>query len=219
MSQRAIKSNTYVTSTNFPYFLQNQSSCKTVIIHIFQQVNISPSSKGYCGHSVSQKKIRNVFLNSGDQTCLSKYIFKWVVLELIAPIYKREKSSIHSCFFFFFPTRSALHCSRWGCRQTLHWSFPSLVRLSLSLTNAGILLISPSSTTKVGWRCTRGRPDSIPDWFSSIPQKPLFDLSFSLMLPRWSTVDFQNISQASIARGSLHLMCAHAHSWVQSWPQ
>ena len=35
-----------------------------------------PSSKGYCGHSVSQKKIRHVFFNSGDQTCprFLKYI-------------------------------------------------------------------------------------------------------------------------------------------------
>ena len=60
------------------------------------------SSKGYCGHSISQKKIRHVFLNSGDQTCPSflKIHFKGVVLELLAPICKREKSGIHSCGFF-----------------------------------------------------------------------------------------------------------------------
>ena len=125
MSQRAIKSNTYVTSTNFPYFLQNQSSCKTVMIDIFQQVNISPSSKGYCGHSVSQKKIRNVFLNSGDQTCLSKYVFKWVVLELLAPIYKREKSSIHSRVFFFFPPEASFTALDWGVdRLSIEASLP-----------------------------------------------------------------------------------------------
>ena len=135
MSQRAIKSNTYVTSTNFPYFLQNQSSCKTVIIHIFQQVNISPSSKGYCGHSVSQKKIRNVFLNSGDQTCLSKYIFKLVVLELIAPIYKREKSSIHSCFFFFFP----------------HQKRPSLLQMGVQ-TDSPLKLSFPGQTQSVPYQ-------------------------------------------------------------------
>ena len=57
------------------------------------------------GHSVSQK-IRRVFLNSGDQTCPSsfkkkkKIHCKGVVLELLAPICKREKSSIHSHGFF-----------------------------------------------------------------------------------------------------------------------
>ena len=62
----------------------------------------SLSSKGPPGHSVSQK-IRHVFLNSGDQSCPSLFVkihFKGVILELLAPICKREKRSIHSHGFF-----------------------------------------------------------------------------------------------------------------------
>ena len=46
--------------------------------------------------------------------------------------------------------RSVPPCSRWGYRQTLLRSFPSLVGLSLSLTDAGILLVLPGSATKAG---------------------------------------------------------------------
>ena len=48
-------------------------------------------------------------------------------------------------------------------RQTLHQSFSFLVRLSLSFTDAGAILVPSCSTTKTGWGCTRGRPDGIPD--------------------------------------------------------
>ena len=60
---------------------------------------------------------------------------------------------------------SVLLCSRWGYRQTFHSSFPSVVRLSLSITDAGAVLVPSGSTTEVGWRCTRGRPDGILDLF------------------------------------------------------
>ena len=49
------------------------------------------------------RKIRHAFLNSGDQTCpsiLEKIHFKGVVLELLDPICKREKSGLHSRGFF-----------------------------------------------------------------------------------------------------------------------
>ena len=87
-------------------FLWNWSSCKMVsLLRDPLTGQCSPSSKGYRGHSVSKKKIRHVFLNSGDQTCPSFFFFflihfKGVVLELLAPIYKGEKRSIHSCGFF-----------------------------------------------------------------------------------------------------------------------
>ena len=104
MSCREIKSNTYVTFTNFPYFLHNLSSCKRVIIEILQQVSVTHLPTDTVANSVSQKKIRHVFLNSGDQTCPSlkkkKKKFKGVVLELLAPICKREKSGIRSYGFF-----------------------------------------------------------------------------------------------------------------------
>ena len=76
MSRREIKSNTYVTSTNFPYFLQNQSSCKTVIIEIFQQVNIPHLPKDAVAIQYHRRRLDVFFLNSGDQTYLSKYILK-----------------------------------------------------------------------------------------------------------------------------------------------
>ena len=50
-------------------------------------------------------------------------------------------------------------------RQTFHQSFSSLAGLSLSLPDTGTLLVPPGSTTEMGWRHTRGRPDGIPNWF------------------------------------------------------
>ena len=44
---------------------------------------------------------------------------------------------------------------------TKSFSFPD--GLSLSLTDAGVTLVPPGSTTEMGWGCTRGRPDGIPD--------------------------------------------------------
>ena len=41
MSHREIKTNTYVTSTHFPCFLQNWSNCKRVLIETFQPASIS----------------------------------------------------------------------------------------------------------------------------------------------------------------------------------
>ena len=158
--------------------------CRTGLI-VKQYYNWDPStsqcslsSKGYHGHSVSQKKIRHVFLNSGDQTCPSflKIHFKGVILNWLAPICKRKKQDPQ---LWLLSTGGIPPCSRWGCRQTFHQSFPSLVGPSLSLTNADVLLVHLCSITKVGWRCTRGRPDGISNWFSSIPTRPLFDLPFS----------------------------------------
>ena len=47
--------------------------------------------------------------------------FKGVRLELLAPICKKGKRDQHHL-----STRSIPPCSRWGCRQTFHQSFPSL---------------------------------------------------------------------------------------------
>ena len=79
-----------------------------------------------------------------------------MVLELLPPICKREKKQHPQPWLF--STRSALPCSRWGYRQTLHRSFPSLVCPLPTQVSC------PSrSTTEVAWRRTRGRPDGIPD--------------------------------------------------------
>ena len=60
-------------------------------------------------------------------------------LGFLAPICNREKKKSDKCHL---STGGVPPCSRWGCRQTLHRSFPSLVGLSLSLTDAGVILIS-----------------------------------------------------------------------------
>ena len=165
MSHREMKSNIYGTSTHFSCFLQNWSNCKTVL-------QLRPFNK--LAFSIFQMILWPFGITEEDQVCLLKFggsnlsqllkiHFKGVILELLAPICKIEKSGIHSCNFF--PTGSVPSCSRWGCTLTLHQSFPSLVRLSLSLTDASTVLVPPSSTAEVGWRRARGRPDGIPDWF------------------------------------------------------
>ena len=77
MSHREIKSNTYGTSTHFSCFLQNWSSCKTVIIEILQQVSIPHLPKDTVAIQYHRRSGMS-FLNSGDQTCPSflKILFK-----------------------------------------------------------------------------------------------------------------------------------------------
>ena len=156
----AFSKHTYATSTHFPCFLQNQSNCKTVLyLRDPPTGHHSPSSSGYRGHAVSYRKTRYVFFKLWGSN-LSQFFriqFKGVRLELLAPIHKRENSNQHHLSIRGIPP-----CSRWGCRQTVHQSFPSLVGLSLSLTDGGNLLIPPCSMTKTWWGCTRGRPDVIP---------------------------------------------------------
>ena len=150
MFHREKKGNTYATLTHFPGFLQNQSSY------------CSPSSSGYCGHAVSHRKIRHVFKPWGSNLSqLFRVQFKGVRLEFLAPICKRK---MWPAPFFFFLTGGIPPCSRWVCRQTLHQKLSFLVGLSLSLTDAGAVLDPPGSTTEMGWRCTRVRPNSISTW-------------------------------------------------------
>ena len=84
------------------YFLWNWSSCETVSLRNHSTGQCSPSSKGCHGHSVSQKKIRRVFFKlwGSNLSQLFKIYFKEVILELLAPICKREKCGIHSHGFF-----------------------------------------------------------------------------------------------------------------------
>ena len=108
--------------------------------------------------------------------------FKGVRLELLAPICKRGKNKDQD----HFSTGGIPPCSRWGCRQTLHQSFPSLVRFSLSLTDTGAMLVLLSSTTKAGWRCTRGRlekPAFLYLFVSCPPFHLLLQWSESLLKP------------------------------------
>ena len=82
-------------------------------------------------------------------------------MELLAPICEREKSSIQS--HGFFPPEASLPTLDGGVDRRYTKSFSFLVRLSVSLTDAGAVLVPPSSTTEADWRCTKGRPDGIPD--------------------------------------------------------
>ena len=53
----------------------------------------------------------------------------------------------------------------------------SLLLAFLTFLLSCAVLIPPGSTTKVGWRCTRGRPDGIPGLMSSVsPLKPCLPL-------------------------------------------
>ena len=98
-------------------------------------------------------------LSPGDQIYpFFRIRFKGVRLELLAPICKREKKRPRP---FFLP-EAPLPALDGGVDRRYTKSFSFLVGLSLSLTDAGAVLVPPGSTTKMGWGCTRGRLDSIP---------------------------------------------------------
>ena len=161
--RRDKKGNTYDTSTHFPYFLQNQSNCKTVLyLRDPPAGHSSPFSSGYRGHAVSHRKTRCVCFKPLGSNLFQffRIQFKGVRLELLAPICKREKKATSAIFL---PEASLLALDE-GVDRFYTKSFSFLVRLSLSLTDAVIILVPPSSTTKMEWGCTRGRPDGIPDW-------------------------------------------------------
>ena len=144
MYHREKKGNTYATSNHHPCFLQNQSNCKTVLyLRDRPTGHRSPSSSGYRGHAVSHMKTRHVIFKlwGSNLSQFFKIQFTGVRLELLATICKREKSEQRPL-----STGGIPPCSRWGCRQTFHQSSPSLVGLSLSLTNAGTILVPPGST-------------------------------------------------------------------------
>ena len=152
---REKKGNTYATSTHFPCSL-NRPNCKTVLY-----LRDPPSSSGYRSHAVSHRKTRCVSFKpwASNLSQIFRIQFKGVRLELLAPICKREKKAT-SAIFILEASFPALD----GSVDRLYTkSFSFLVRLSLSLTDKGVLLVPPSSTTKKGWGCTRGRPDGIPD--------------------------------------------------------
>ena len=180
-----------------------------------------PSSKIYCGHSISQKKTRCVFFkNFGDQTCPSFFLNTlWRSGSGTVSFHLQERKKQHPQSRLL-SIQSVPPCSRWGCKQTFHQSFPSLVRLSLSLTDAGTLLVPCGSATEAGWRCTTGRPDGIPNWFSSIPTRPsIWFFPFLWCLPGCKRAVSRNVSRARTVRGSIHCTCACTPPWVQSWPQ
>ena len=69
-----------------------------------------------------------------------------VFQDTVFSLCKREKKSDQHPL----STAAVPPCSRWGCRQNLHQSFSFLVRLSLSFTDTGDILVPPHSTTEMG---------------------------------------------------------------------
>ena len=107
------------------------------------------------------RKTRCVFFKpwGSNQSQFFRIQFKGVRLELLAPICKREKKRPAP----FFLLEASLPALDGGVDRLDTKSFSFLVGLSLSLTDAGIMLVPPTSTTEMGWGCIRGRPDGIPD--------------------------------------------------------
>ena len=85
-------------------FYRTDLVVKTVIIELLQQVSVSCLPKYTTAILCHRRRSGMSFLNSGDQTCPSIFFFlihfKGMVLEELAPICKREKSSIHNRGFF-----------------------------------------------------------------------------------------------------------------------
>ena len=160
---REKKGNKYATSTHFPCFLQNWSNCKTVLYLGDPPTDHHPlSSSWYCGHPASHRKTGYVFFKPWGST-LSQFFriqFKGVRLELLAPICNREKKATSGIFL----PEASLPALDGGVDRLHTKIFSFLVGLSLPLTDAGVILIPPGSTTETGWGCITGRPDGIPDW-------------------------------------------------------
>ena len=71
-----------------------------------------------------------------------------MVLEMLAPLCKREKSGIHSHGSFLL--EAPVPALDGSVDRLYTKSFSVLVRLSLSLPDAGAVLDPPSSTTEMG---------------------------------------------------------------------
>ena len=142
-------------------FLQNWSNCRTVLyLRDPPTGHRLPSSNGYRGHAVSHRKTRCVFFKPWGSN-LSQFFriqFKGVRVELLAPICKKKKKATSTIFL----PEASLPALDGGVDRHYTKSFSFLVGLSLSLTDAGAVLIHPGCTTEMGWGCTRGRLDSIP---------------------------------------------------------
>ena len=111
---------------------------------------------------VSQKKIRCVFFKfwGSKLSQFFKIHFKGVVLKLLAPICKREKSSIHSCGFFsleaFLPDLGG-GVDRLSTKAFLPWS-DVVCPLPTEVPYSSLLVLPPSRVVEMH----RGRPDGIP---------------------------------------------------------
>ena len=176
----------------------------------------SPSSKAYHGHSVSTTKIRYVFFKLWESNF--KIHFKEVVLDLLAPICKREKSSIHSRGFF--PLEVSLPPLDGGVDRSSTEAFLPWLDLVCPLL------------TKVTYPSLLVPP---PRWDGDAPEVDLMasqtDVQFLTLKTfvwfllllwchlGWRRVAFLECFPSSSSRGSIHVPCVCAHSRVQSWTQ
>ena len=147
-----------------------------------------------------------------------KIHFKGVVLELLAPICKREKSGIQS--HGFFPLEASLPAldggvDRLSIKTFLLWS-DLLCPLQTQASYLSLPVLPPRQD---------GDTPGVYLMASQIDFQFLTTKNFvwsSLFLwchPGWNRVIFWDVSQARTTRGSIHLRRACEHAWVQSWPQ
>ena len=165
---------------------------------------------------MSHRKIRYVFFKLWGSN-LSQFFriqFKGVRLGFLAPICNRGEKKSDKCHL---STGGVPSYSRWGCRQTLHRSFPSLVGLSLSLIDAGAILIS-LQVLPLRWGGDAPRANLMES------QTDVQFLTLKILLASDATqgatrVAFRNASQAKTAGGNIRHLSACAWPWVYSWPQ
>ena len=129
-----------------------------------------------------------------------------MVLELLAHIGMRKNERHPQPWIFFF-TRSVLPCSRWGCRQTLHWCFPSLAGLQFSsVAQLCLTLCDPMDGSTPGLPVHHQLPEFI--WWchptissSVIPLSCLqsFPMSGSFPMNRLFASEGQSIQVSALA--------------------
>ena len=145
--------------------------------------------------------------------------FKRVVIELLAPIYKREKSSTHSCGFF--PPEASLHALDGGIERLSTEGFLPWLDLVCPL----LMQVPYSSLLVLPLRPGGDAPglylmaSQIDVHFLTIKNFVWFSPPSLWCHPGWSRVALWNASQARTLRGSIHVPRAYAYSWVQSWLQ
>ena len=135
--------------------------------------------------------------------CLFFYTFKGVVLELLAPTCKKEKSNIHSCGFF--PLEASFPAldrgvDRFSTKAFLPW---------LNLVCPLLMQASHTSIPVLPLRRDGDAPgvDQMAFHIDLVPyhQDLCLMCLFLWCYPGWSRVAFWNVSQARTTRGSICL--------------
>ena len=174
------------------------------VTHLHRQ-QLSPKTQGFeSGDNICPRIYPSkVKLWGSNLSQFLKYISEGV-LELLAPIYKREKSDVqHPCFFPLgcpLPVLNGGGGDRLSTEAFLAWSdsvWPYPCRHFAR---------SPQLSSFCQWGGAAVDPAHPKLVSSSLPSRPLFDLPFFLWChPECNRVVFWNISQAKTPRESIHL--------------